>query len=168
MNTSGHLLEYLRDLDKDFEESEGPTSPEDKQVERAIRQIKIDSIESLMPEELETIIGILRHRRDMLEWSLDDHYSRSLLKEVPEIVRRALKLEPLYVKRQIKGPAETYVREATRAYLFGFFQASVALSRSALEQSLRESLRSGASLLAQTDELLSLIRAAELSKLLDA
>src|SRR5260370_39520656 len=83
------------------------------------------------------------------------------------MVKRALKPETLFIKKPIEGPVEIYIREATRAYLFGLFQASVALTRSALEQSLKENLRAEAPMLAQTDKLLSLWKGAELSKSLD-
>ena len=167
MNTSEYLRKTLKDCDDDFEEEQPPATPEEKKWLITLRKLEIDSIESVLPHDFANLIHHVHSGRDMLEYGLDDYYSRHFLDEVPKIVKRALKLEPLFIKKPIEGPVEIYIREATRAYLFGLFQASVALTRSALEQSLKENLRTEAPMLAQTDELLSLLKRAELSKSLD-
>jgi hypothetical protein len=161
------LLEYLKNCDED-DENEEPTSAEDKELANLLDTLRIDSVESVLPEKLSMLVRHLHSRKDVLEYSLDDHYSRYFLREVPKIVKRAVKLEPLFIRKPIAERVEIYVREATRAYLFGLFQASIALARSAIEESLKGHLRAGAPMLAQSDELLALLRAAALSKLLDS
>jgi len=165
MSTSQFLLEYLKNCDED-DENEKPTSAEDRELANLLDTLTINSVESVLPEKLSMLVRHLHSQKDVLEYSLDDHYSRHFLREVPKIVKRAVKLEPLFITRPIAERVEIYVREATRAYLFGLFQASIALARSALEESLKERLRAGAPLLAQSDELLALLRAATLAKLL--
>jgi len=167
MSTSQFLLEYLKNCDED-DENEAPTSAEDKELANLLDTLRIDSVESVLPEKLSMIVKHLHSSKNILEYSLDEHYSRYFLREVPKIVKRALKLEPLLISKPIAERVEIYVREATRAYLFGLFQASIALARSALEESLKGQLKAGAPMLAQSDELLALLRAAALSKLLDA
>lgn len=162
MNTSEYLRTQLRDLDKWAEEDEADKpSPEEAQWLELMRRLEVDSVESLLPVEAAPYIQRLHHRKDVLEYALDDHYSRKLLDQIPKLVNRALKLQPLFVPGMLSGPTEVYLREATRAHLFGLFQASAALSRTALEHCLRENLRAESPLLAETDELVGLIRAAE-------
>ena len=72
--------------------------------------------------------------RDVLEWFFDDCLSRLLVFEVPRMVSRALQLEPMSIEQSPGADENAYLREATRCYLYGLFNASVALSRSALEQ----------------------------------
>lgn len=164
MTTSEYLRHYLEDWDQEYEPD--PEDPKGEWME-VIRRIEADSIESLLPEALGEIVKRLRARRDYLVWGLDDRYTRTLINEVPRIVQRALKLEPLFIEERFEGPPEIYLRESTRAYLLGLFQGSVALSRSAVESALGEILRRKAPILVQDDQLFSLIKAAELSKLLE-
>ena len=72
--------------------------------------------------------------RDVLEHFLDDCLSRLLVAEIPRMVSRALQLEPVLIEQSPHADENPYLREATRCYLYGLFNASVALSRSALEQ----------------------------------
>jgi hypothetical protein len=131
-----------------------------KQFHKLMRQLEVDSVAYLMPKELKEVVTRLRSRKDVLEYGLDDYYTRALLKQVPKIVHRALKIEPVFTQDPPRGPAQTYLSEATRTYLLGFFQASVALSRSALEEGLRDSLHAHLSNAFQTDELSEMIRLA--------
>lgn len=163
MNTSQYLRDYLKEFDDEPDHDE-PMSEEEKEWHELYRRLEIESVESLLPHELTELIHDMHSRRDMLEFGLDDFNMRYFLDDVPKIVKRALKLEPLFIKKPMDGPVEIYVREASRAYLFGLFQGSVALTRSAIEQALREHLRTKAPHLAQTNEFLSLLRGAELSK----
>jgi hypothetical protein len=167
MNTSQYLLEFLQSCDED-DESEKPTSAEEKKLTNLLDTLRIASVESVLPEQLSEVVKHLHSPKDILEYALDDHYSRYFLREVPKVVKRALKLEPVFIKRPIAERVEIYVREATRAYLFGLFQASIALARSALEESLKGHLRADAPVLAQSDELVALLRVAERSKLLNS
>jgi hypothetical protein len=72
--------------------------------------------------------------RDLLEWFFDECLSRLLVAEIPRMVSRALVLEPMSIEESPGTDENAYLREATRCYLYGLFNASVALSRSALEQ----------------------------------
>ena len=72
--------------------------------------------------------------RDVLAHFLDDCLSRLLVAEVPRMVSGALQLEPVLIEQSTHADENPYLREAIRCYLCGLFNASVALSRSALEQ----------------------------------
>lgn len=82
----------------------------------------------------------VKHLGDWAAWSLDDCLSRLLVSEIPRMVARALQLQPMLIDQSSKADENPYIREATRCYLFRLFSASVALSRSALEQALSEKI----------------------------
>lgn len=73
---------------------------------------------------------------DSAAWHLDDCLSRLMVSEIPQMVSRALQLEPMSMHQDHQIDEDPYLRESTRCYLFGLFNASVALSRSALAQAL--------------------------------
>jgi len=77
---------------------------------------------------------------DLVAHFLDEHYTRQLIGEVPAYVRRTLEFSRMEAERIPSEVTNTYLREATRAYIFALPQASAALSRAALEQSLKETL----------------------------
>ena len=56
------------------------------------------------------------------------------------MVRRIIKLSRLDAPKQPSNATSIYVQEAARAYIYGLTQASVAMGRAALEQSLKEQL----------------------------
>ena len=68
---------------------------------------------------------------------LDQLYSRDLLAAVPDIVARTRDLKDLTLAGIADAEALTYLREAATCYIFGLFQGTAALSRSAVERSLR-------------------------------
>ena len=94
-----------------------------------------DSLRQLA-RKYSVVTDALKTLRDILEWDLDDCLSRVMVSEVPRMVSRALQLEPMSIERSPGADENAYLREATRCYLYGLFNASVALSRSALEQVL--------------------------------
>lgn len=68
---------------------------------------------------------------------LDELYCRDLLRSVPEIVQRTLKLSDLTLDSITDPEAFVYLREAARCYILGLDQAAVALARAAIEDPLR-------------------------------
>jgi len=70
---------------------------------------------------------------------LNESYCRDLLKGVPAIVERTIKLSHLTLSG-ISDSEFVYLREAANCYIFGLPQAAVALARAAVEDSLRSKL----------------------------
>src|ERR1035438_2704228 len=70
---------------------------------------------------------------------LDEFYCRDLLKGVPAIVERTLKLSHLTLSG-ISGSEFVYLRESANCYIFGMPEAVVALARAAVEDCLRSKL----------------------------
>ena len=107
-----------------------------------------------------------RGARGSLEDILDDYFCRQFVSEVPKIVSRALNLRPLFARKIRTGPVEAYLEEALRCFVFGHFQAAVGLSRSALEEGLRESVRATLRILPTDDRMVMLLKAAERMRLM--
>jgi len=156
--TSEFLLSHLRG--DDLEPPEHRLSPQEEKEFEAVLSLITASVEVLLPVKLEDAIYQLRGAGRELEWWLDDLLCRKFLKEIPKIVSRARRLEPVLVKRLPSKPVSVYLREAVRSYVHGLFQASVALSRSAVEHALRERMGS-------TDDLVNLVKGAHKMKLLE-
>jgi hypothetical protein len=105
--------------------------------EQVLQALGADLVEShmvLSPPGDQTETGVFD------EHLMDDHYSRTLLAQIPKMVRRTLRLGRVS-GRSPAGTVNVYLREAARAYVMGLHQATVALARSALEQALRECIR---------------------------
>lgn len=71
---------------------------------------------------------------------LDDYYTKTMLGEIGAYVARTLELTHMQAESCPSEITKTYLREATRTYVHGLPQACVALSRAALEQSLKDVL----------------------------
>jgi hypothetical protein len=61
-----------------------------------------------------------------------------LLAEVPEIVERTQRLKELVLSDISQTESLVYLREAANCYILGLPQATVALSRAAVESRVRE------------------------------
>jgi hypothetical protein len=99
-----------------------------------------DTLRMLAERALPRGRELKEHLRRHTESQLDECFSRLLVPEIPRMVRRALQLEPMLIEEGPRADENPYVREATRCFLFGLFNASVALSRSALEQAFHKKL----------------------------
>ena len=99
-------------------------------------------------KDLLKLAGLLKSRvekiveaePDLIRDWLDERYTRELVDAVPDYVSRTLQFSRMEAKQVPSEVTNTYVREATRAYIMGLPQACVALCRAALEQGLKENL----------------------------
>lgn len=69
---------------------------------------------------------------------LDQMYSRAILRSVPDIVERTRALQDISLSKISNPEAFAYLREAANCYISGFSLASMALSRAAVENLLRQ------------------------------
>jgi hypothetical protein len=74
------------------------------------------------------------------EW-LDEYFTREMIRKIPKMVERTMKLSNLGVEEAPPEQLNVYLQEATRCFVLGLPQASIALCRAALEQRIRESVR---------------------------
>jgi len=69
---------------------------------------------------------------------LDEYYSKQLLAEVPAIVDRAMTLRRLESAKNVPRQVNVYLEQATRAFLAGLWDGTVALARACLEAVLED------------------------------
>ena len=146
----------------------------------ADREALLDSVEKFYRntnQTMFTIYGILRKVANKLPpeqvkdigdsaaWSLNDCLSRFMVSEIPRMVSRAMQLEPLLIDQSARVDENPYLREATRCYMFGLFNASVTLSRSAVEHALSKKMPSLLQGKSKEDRLQTSIRTARASVL---
>ena len=77
---------------------------------------------------------------ELVEDFLDERFTKDVVDAVSGYVRRTMRLSRLESSRSPSQVTNGYLREAVRTYVLGLPQASVALSRAALEQALKENL----------------------------
>jgi hypothetical protein len=138
---SAYLRDQLAELDQDDDapsESFEAISAEDSAAIRKLQEMLLESLAGLSSQECERVHRAFSELGDTCEYMLDDYFARHLVDEVPAIVARILRFEPVVVPDVPTGPANVYLREAVRCYVFGLNQGAVTLARAAIEQGLRE------------------------------
>jgi hypothetical protein len=129
-------IEKKFDLDPDeLDEAE----KNEKLVAAIVGEI-VRSRQSIRDSKLAVVENLVREIPDVMEDLLDEHFTREMVDMVAGCARRTLKLSRLQAERQPTATTGIFLREATRTYIMGFAQASIALSRAALEQALKESM----------------------------
>jgi len=93
----------------------------------------------------------------------DEHYSKALLERIQGMALRTDAVPVLRTREPICRGASLYLREATRSYILGLWDAAVALSRAALEEALEDRIRK---LLGPMSGLDELIKAADRKRLI--
>lgn len=121
-------------------EQEIRESERDRKILDAIVSAIIQSRQSFSSLDLHNIDQLVRSNRELVEAAVDDRFTRDAIDAVPGYVTRLMELSRLEASRTPSKVTNTYMREATRAYILGLPQASIALCRAALEQGLKENL----------------------------
>jgi Domain of unknown function (DUF4145) len=76
----------------------------------------------------------------LIRYFLDSHFTCEVVRAVPGYVERTLHLSRLQGLSLPSKTTNAFLEEAVRTYIPGLPQASVALSRAAMEQALKERL----------------------------
>jgi hypothetical protein len=135
---------YIQTLD--WENEHGLTAEEKKKLEeghklvRGIVHYVLTSREQLAEYQFEELELFVQGAPDLVAEFLNQHYTREAVGSVHGYVDRTMELSHMSAERTPSKVTNTYLQEATRTYIIGFPLACVALCRSALEQSLKESL----------------------------
>ncbi len=103
-----------------------------------VRSALLASHERLSTQSENELTEALRKYPAAREWLLDDHLCKSLIRQVPLMVGRISRLEPIVAQRVPDDAVNSFLQEAVRSYSFGLFQATVALAGAAMEHALRE------------------------------
>jgi hypothetical protein len=105
----------------------------------------VESLEGFSRRDHEQVISFFRKQgeRDSarLDRCFDEFFVRHFLGSVPRYVERLKRLSPLTPLRAPTPEIHVYLREATRCCVFGQWDASIALTRVALEQALKCKIR---------------------------
>lgn len=104
--------------------------------------------------------------REIIEYLLDERYTRDFLRNARKLVERTMRLEAMAPKATPEPGVNLYLREATRCCIAGYWESSVALSRTTLEFGLRQRLERQ-QFLPTDDRFEKLIEAAYLCRVLD-
>jgi len=145
---SREVQTYIEVLDEeDAREGSRGLSAQEREGQagaRALVEATVDDIiasrETITDNQLAFLENRLQSEPDLLEALLDDRFTRDVIANVSGYVSRTLRLSRLEASRIPSKATNVYVREAMRTYILGLPQASVALSRAALEQALKEIL----------------------------
>jgi len=146
LSLSEELLIHADQLESEFLEDGTPEERRDwpsyqKLVEAIVGGIT-STREALQPKELLLFEPLVRQDRsiNIVEGLLDAHYAVLGLKQVRLLVARTMRLDPLKARYEASPQTNRYIREAAKAYVAGLPMASVAMSRAALEQALKDKL----------------------------
>jgi hypothetical protein len=130
---SEYLASELKSLDDEDVEPDEWT--------RVYREL-VECIEGFGDEQMAAWLRLnLEKHPKILEYVLDEFYTRDFLKKVRKIVERTMLLKAMGAKAKPEGGVNLYLREAARCYVFGFWDSSVALSRAAVERALKDRLK---------------------------
>jgi len=140
-----YLREKLRELEPDADEEMEPSEKEEARqtlefVER-ITAYLVGHLAGFSDATATKIESLFKDAGAAVDEEIEHYYVRDMLARVPKMVNRTMKLSHIVPQEALLGPAEVYLKEATRSYLFGFWDASVALSRAAVEQGLRQAAK---------------------------
>ena len=141
---SEQVQSYIHTLDWESDHDLPPEEHEEAQQNRRLVQVMVDDIiasrETVGENKLAAIEKLVDAAPELIEHFLDDRFTRDLMDAVPGYVERTMELSRLQASRVASQVTNAYLREAVRTYVLGLPQASVALSRAALEQALKENL----------------------------
>jgi hypothetical protein len=132
---SEHLAWALRELDEPDDELVRARDPEEhREYLERVRKTAGELEEFKMPHPQCSLAP------ELGDWywkhSGDQFYAREVVSHLPDMVERFSRLRPILVGRLPDRRVAIYLREATRCFVYGFFQGSVMLSRAALEAGL--------------------------------
>jgi len=141
---SQHLQSYIDALDLEGKHDIPPEEREEAKKAEKVVELIVDDImasrESMVENRLAVIEKFVIAEPELVKHFLDERFTRDVIDAVPGYVSRTMELSRLEGSRTPSKTTNSYLREAVRTYIFGFPQASIALSRAALEQSLKEEL----------------------------
>jgi hypothetical protein len=133
---------FTDQLDLDGVYSEETEANEALKIVEALVDDIVSSREMITDNKLAFFEKRLEDTPEIIEEFLDERFTRDVINAVPGYVRRTLELSRLEGSRLPSTRTNGYLREASRTYIFGLPQASIALCRAALEQALKENLGS--------------------------
>jgi hypothetical protein len=134
-------------IDSSFHHFDSDLPPKEReeteQIRKAVRATVDDIIasrEMLTEGKFAPMEKLLAATPNLIEELLDERFTRDVIRAAPGYVMRTLELSRLEGSRIPSKMTNRYLQEASRTYVFGLPQASVALCRAGIEQALKEKL----------------------------
>jgi hypothetical protein len=135
-----HVTESKRDLPETERLAEEKW---DRLIESVAKHI-IATRETFLEKPIAALEEFREANPDWVSSMLDGYYTRQQLDRIHDYVDRTMQLAQLTLSREeLRIPSEvtrTYLREATRTFIYGMDQACIALCRAAVEQGLKDRL----------------------------
>jgi len=100
----------------------------------------LTSLEGLSESQIKKTYEAWQEIPYIFEWAVDWWSCKDAIQRIRAIRDRFFSLRPAITGRVPDTEVNSYLREATRCYLYGFSQASIALSRAAMEVGLNKHL----------------------------
>ena len=135
-----HADELERELEADLSPEEREEARSSRMFASRLAEYVVLSRELFANNGLSQLDSFVREKEDAIKHLLDEYYSLRQIEKVPSMVRRTLQLSRLSALQTPSAQTNRYISEAIRAYIQGFAVAATAISRSALEQALKEKL----------------------------
>ncbi len=133
---------FIETVDHDFRltKQERAESARARELINVIVDHLVKARETIMDNKLDFLEKCIENEREIIEEFLDERYTRDVIDEVSGYVQRTLELSQMKCATIPSKITNGYLREAVRTYILGLPQASVALSRAAVEQALKEGM----------------------------
>ncbi len=149
---SEYVQDYIDTLHDDLPPEEQAESKQTRKMFEVIVRDLISSRETLTDgklrdklPEINADLAIVSEKLvelapELIRYFLDERFTLDLIGAVSGYVERTMQLSRLTSSRVPSQLTNCYLQEGVRTYILGLPQASVALCRAALEQSLKENL----------------------------
>ena len=115
-----------------------PSRPQLGEDLKSLVEEAVASLEGLSSEDNARAQAALKEDPVPWKWVVDWWYCKDLVERIEPANEKFSKLTPILVRVTKNQEVNVYLREATQCYLFGFFQASTTLFRTALETGLKD------------------------------
>lgn len=143
---SAYMLRMAEEFEDDWiDDFDEENQDEIRETEREMKKLTVEFVRSRHRFADASVVGFDKMLRqtgprvsDLIQRRLDEYYTRELLAQIPKIVSRTLRVSQIVSERSASAPLAMYLAEATRSYIFGFWQSTVALARAAVEEGLKE------------------------------
>jgi len=145
----GALFEYILDKVEELEKYaleesvSGEKAQDDSPAELwgDLASFLMGRLHGISNEVAAELTDHLRKKGDLLDGWFADAYTRDMLERIPKMVARTKGLASIVAVTTPSKATEALIRGATQTYVFGFWDASMALCRAALEQALWEVMK---------------------------
>lgn len=128
----------------------------------------VQSLEGFGDEQTAAWLRLNGEKRPkIIEYLLDDFYTRDFLNKARKMVDRTMKLTAMVPRATPDPGVNIYLREATRSYIAGLWKSTVALSRTTLEVALRHRLKEGQGFVPTDDKFETVIEFAHMCRVID-